>query len=128
LLKDGHLVMDSVAAGAGLAVLRVHAPTRAVHWAHELQAAFYDRGLSLSDPATIAGIAAANGLDEAAVLRDLKSGAGQAQAQADFTLARQLRVTSYPTLLFVDGDTVHPLLATGTSLSMLNQKLDVLLV
>ena len=128
LLKDGHLVMDSVAAGAGLAVLRAHAPTRAVHWAHELQAAFYDRGLSLSDPATIAGIAAANGLDEAAVLRDLKSGAGQAQAQADFTLARQLGVTSYPTLLFVDGDTVHPLLATGTSLSMLNQKLDALLV
>ena len=56
LLKDGHLVMDSVAAGAGLAVLRVHAPTRAVHWAHELQAAFYDRGLSLSDPATIASM------------------------------------------------------------------------
>lgn len=128
LLKDGHLVMDSVAAGAGLAVLRAHAPTRAVHWAHELQAAFYDRGLSLSDPATIAGIAASNGLDEAAVLRDLKSGAGQAQAQADFTLARQLGVTSYPTLLFVDGDTVYPLLATGTPLSMLNQKLDALLV
>lgn len=128
LLKDGHLVMDSVDAGAGLAVLRAHAPTRAVHWAHELQAACYDRGLSLSDPATIAGIAAANGLDEAAVLRDLKSGAGQAQAQADFTLARQLGVRSYPTLLFVDGDSVHPLRATGTSLSMLNDKLDALLL
>ncbi len=128
LFEDGYLVMDSLDAGAGLAVLRAQAPERAVHWAHELQAAFYARGESLSDPATIAGIAAANGLDEAAVLRDLESDAGQTQAQADFALARRLGVTSYPTLLFVNGGTVHQLPATGTALSMLNQKLDTLLV
>jgi putative protein-disulfide isomerase len=128
LFEDGNLVMDSLGAGAGLAVLRAQAPERAVHWAHELQAEFYSRGLSLSVPATIAGIAAANGLDEAAVMRDLKSGAGKTQAQADFALARRLGVTSYPTLLFVDGDTVHQLPATGTALSVLNQKLDTLLV
>lgn len=128
LLESGDLVMNSLDAGAGLAVLRAQAPHRAVHWAHELQAAFYGRGLSLADPATIGAIAAANGLDEAAVLRQLKSGAGTAQAQADFALARQWGVTSYPTLLFIDdGGTVHPLPATGTALSVLNQKLDTLL-
>lgn len=127
LFEDGNLVMDSLDAGAGLAVLRAQAPERAVHWAHEVQAAFYGRGLSLSDPATIAGIAAANGLDEAVVLRDLQRSAGRTQAQADFALARRLGVTSYPTLLFVDGATVHPLPATGTALSTLNQKLDTLL-
>lgn len=127
LFEDGDLVMDSLDAGAGLAVLRAQAPERAVHWAHELQAAFYGRGLSLSDPATIAGIAAANDLDEAVVLHDLKSGAGQMQAQADFVLARRLGVTSYPTLLFVDGGTVHQLPATGTALNVLNQKLDTFL-
>lgn len=127
LLGDGSMVMNSLDAGAGLAVLRAQAPERAVYWTHALQAAFYDRGLSLSDPATIAGIAAANGLDEAAVLQDLKSGAGQAQAQVDFALAQQLGVASFPTLLFVDGNTVHPLPATGASLSVLNQQLDSLL-
>ncbi len=126
-LDDGNLVMNSLNAGAGLAVLRAQAPDRAVHWAHELQAAFYSRGLSLSDPVTIAGIAAANGLDEAGVLRDLKSGTGEVQARADFALARQLGVASYPSLLFVDGDSVHQLPATGTALSALNQKLDELL-
>lgn len=127
LLKDGTMRMDSLDAGAGLAVLRAQAPDRAVDWAHALQAAFYGQGLSLSDPATMAGIAAAHGLDAAAVLRDLQSGAGQAQAQADFALARQLGVRSYPTLLFVDGSTVHQLPGTGTPLEVLNQKLDALL-
>ena len=127
LRKDGQLVMDSLDAAAGLAVLRAQAPERAVHWAHELQAAFYAQGLSLSDPATIAGIAAAQGLDAAAALRDLESGAGRAQAQADFALSRLLGVASYPTLLFVDGNTAHPLPATGASLSALNQALDALL-
>lgn len=69
LLRHGNMVMDSVDAAAGLAVLRAQAPGRAVHWAHELQAAFYGRGLSLSDPATIAGIASAHGLDEKLALR-----------------------------------------------------------
>ena len=127
LLDSGHLVMNSLDAGAALAVLRRQAPERAVHWAHELQAAFYGSGLSLSDPTTIAGIASANGLDEEAVLRDLASGAGAEQAQADFELSRRLGVTSYPTLLFIDGNTVHPLPATGTPLNVLNRELDKLL-
>lgn len=127
LVKAGDMVMDSLDAGAGLAVLRAQAPERAVHWAHELQAAFYGRGLSLSDPNTIVGIAATNGLDEAAVRRDLAEGTGHAQALADFELSRLLGVASYPTLLFVDGNTVHKLPATGTALSALNEKLDALL-
>ncbi|WP_280190531.1 DsbA family protein [Delftia sp. PS-11] len=127
LFSDGSMVMDSLDAGAALAVLRAQAPHRAVHWAHELQAAFYGRGLSLSDPATVAGIAEANGLDVAAVLHGLQSGAGKALAQADFALARQLGVASYPTLLWVDGATVRPLPATGTALGALNQQLDALL-
>lgn len=127
LLKGGQMVMDSLDAAAGLAVLRAQAPERAIHWAHELKAAFYGRGLSLSDPSTIAGIATSNGLDAAQALRDLQSGAGKAQAQADFALARQLGVQSYPTLLFVDGNQVHQLPGTGTPLGVLNGELDVLL-
>lgn len=127
VLSQGDMVMNSLDAAAGLAVLRAQAPERAVHWAHELQAAFYGRGLSLSDPATMAGIAKANGLDEDLVLRQLADGYGKAQARADFELARSLGVSSYPTLLFVDGDNVLKLPATGTLLSTLNDKLDALL-
>lgn len=128
LLNQGDMVMDSLDAGAGLAALRAQAPERAVFWAHELQAAFYGRGESLSEPATIAGIAKANGLDDALVLRQLADGSAKALARADFDLAHnRLEASSYPTLLFVDGNTVHKLPATGTSLAALNQKLDALL-
>ncbi|WP_051974712.1 DsbA family protein [Cupriavidus necator] len=127
LLRPGHTVMDSVDAAAGLAVLRAQVPERAVHWAHELQAAFYGRGLTLSDPETIAGIASANGLDEKLALRALADGSGKAQAKVDFELARGLGASSYPTLFFVDGKNVHKLPATGAALSTLNERLDALL-
>lgn len=127
LLQDGGAVLDSLDAAQGLAVLRAQAPERAVYWAHELQAAFYGRGLSLSDHGTIQEIAAAHGLDVAAVVRDLQDGSAQAQAHRDFALARQLGVASYPSLLFVDGNKVHALPATGTALHVLNEQLDVLL-
>lgn len=127
LLQEGKRVMDSQGAAEGLAALRAQAPERAIHFAHALQAAFYGQGLSLSEPTTIAGIACANGLDEAAVLRDLTGGAATAQAHADFALARQLGVASYPTLLYVNAGRIYPLPATGTALSVLNQHLDVLL-
>ena len=127
LLQRGDLVMNSLDAAAGLAALRAQDPGRAVRWAHELQAAFYGRGQSLSDPATMAAIAKAHGLDDRLVLQQLADGSAQALAQADFGLARQLGVSSYPTLLFVDGSDVHALPGTGTALSALNQKLDALL-
>jgi putative protein-disulfide isomerase len=127
LLEQGAFVMDSNDAGAGLAALRAQAPERAIHWAHRLQEAFYGRGLSLSDPGTIAGIAAADGLDADAVLRHLAGGSAHAQAEKDFALTRRLGVASYPALLYVDGDQVHQLPATGTALEVLNSRLDAIL-
>ncbi len=126
LPPQGDMLMNSLDTAAGLAVLRAQAPERAVYWAHKMQAAFYGHSLSLSEHATIGGIAAANGLDEAAALRDIKSGTGDTLARSDIELTRQLGVSSYPTLLFVDSRNVHRLPATGTALSMLNQILDTL--
>jgi putative protein-disulfide isomerase len=128
LVEQGDMVMNSLDAAAGLAALRAQAPDRAVLWAHELQAAFYGRGQSLSEPATIAAIAKANGLDDSLVLRQLANGSASAHAEADFDLAHdRLGAHSYPTLLFVDGNNVHELPASGTALAALNQELDQLL-
>ncbi|MES2742520.1 MAG: DsbA family protein [Pseudomonadota bacterium] len=123
----GTMVMDSMDAGAGLAALRELAPARAVYWAHQLLAAFYERGLSLSLPSTIAAIGAVGGLDPQAVLQRLADGSARAAALADFALARQLGVSSYPSLLFIDGATVHRLPATGATLAELNAQLTRLL-
>lgn len=127
LLQRGDMVMDSFDAGAALAALRSQAPDRALHWAHQLQHAFYIRGRSLSDAATIVDIASADGLDPQQVLRDLENGSAHRQAEADFDLAYRLGVASYPTLLYADGDQVHPLPGTGATLAALDQNLDMLL-
>lgn len=127
ILEKGSFEMDSSQAGAALAALRAQAPERAVFWAHQLQEAFYTHGLSLSEPSTISLIASKHGLDERKVLKSLADGSAQSQAEADFALARSLGVSSYPTLLFIDGNNVHQLPATGTSLAMLNSELNALI-
>ena len=110
-----------------MAALRNQAPERTIHWSKQLQASFYMHGLSLSEPGTIAAIAAANGLDEGKVLQFLADGTAQSEAEVDFALVRALGVSSYPTLLYVDGTDVHQLPATGTPLATLNGMLDELL-
>ena len=127
LLEEGSFEMNSSHAGAAMAALMLQAPERAVDWAHQLQEAFYQHGLSLSEPSTVAAIASRNGLDEVQVLRALADGSAESQAEADFALARKLGVNSYPTLLYVDGTRLHQLPGTGTSLAILNSTLDSLL-
>lgn len=127
LVRDGRFVMNSEDAAAGLAALRAQDAERSIRFAHLLQQAFYVEGRSLSDPEAIAHIAEAEGLDFAAIRSMLTDGRVHAAAQADFAMVRELGVTSYPTLLFIDGKQVHRLPATGTNLSVLNSRLDVLL-
>ncbi|GID03356.1 DsbA family protein [Pseudomonas sp. 008] len=126
-LEEGSFEMNSSHAGAAMAALKLQAPDRAVNWAHQLQEAFYQHGLSLSEPSTVAAIALRNGLDELKVLRALADGTAASQAEADFDLARKLEVNSYPTLLYVDDTRVHQLPGTGIPLAILNSTLDSLL-
>jgi len=127
LVKAGTTVMNSLDAAVALAVLRTLEPDRAIHWAHQLQQAFYEDGLSLSEHATIARIAAEGGLDREAVLRRLQDGAAVAAAQADFELARTLGVSTYPTLLLIRGEDVERLPTNGQGIDELNRRLDMLL-
>ncbi len=104
LIADGSFVMDSLDAARGMAVLRQAAPERAVELAMAVQAAFYQDGLSLSDPDTFTGIAAAAGLDTPEAGAALTAPAARLAAEADFRQAAALGAQAYPTLLAQDGD------------------------
>jgi putative protein-disulfide isomerase len=99
LVADGTFVMDSDAAAVGFAALRAEAPDRALELAGAMQHAFYVDGLSLSEPETYRALARAAGLEAGAVLARLRSAETRAAAVAGFARARELGVTSYPTLL-----------------------------
>lgn len=124
LLAQGTFVMDSTAAAEGLAALRAQDEPRGIALFHKMQQAFYEDGRSLSDPETYAGIASDMGLDPDRTQQLLESGEAARLAQGDFARARQLGVSTYPTLLVVDGDRVQRLPATGTALDVLNRELD----
>lgn len=127
LVAEGGFVMNSADAAAGLVALRVLAPERGIHFAHRLQEAFYLHGRSLSDPDTIVDIAASEGLDTTRVRGLLAGEHARKEARSDFSLARQLGVSSYPTLLFIDGARVHNLPATGATVEVLNARLNELM-
>lgn len=127
LLADGRFVLDSVAAGAGVAALRHQAPERSIELAGRVQEHFYVRGLSLSAPATFASVASEAGLDPDRTLELLASGEAQNMALSDFTEARQLGVTSYPTLLVVQGGARIQLPATGSTVPEMTGALDAAL-
>lgn len=127
LLAEGSFKMNSEDAAVGLAALRAVAPERGIHLAHRLQEAFYLNGQSLSDPTTIVDIAASEGLDTGQVQSLLAGEYARKEALSDFTLARQLGVASYPTLLLIDDAQVHSLPATGATIEVLNARLDALM-
>jgi putative protein-disulfide isomerase len=123
LLEQGTFVMDSAAAAAGLAALRSQDERRSMEFFHELQQAFYAEGRSLSDPETYAQIATATGVDPERTKQMVASGEALTLAQVDFTMARAVGVSTYPTLLLVDGNHVHRLPATGSTLEVMNREL-----
>lgn len=127
LVQQGDFVMNSADAAAALAALRAQAPEHAAHWANKLLEAFYFGGLSLSEPKTVADIASNAGLNAELAVQQFLDGSAHSRGKADFVLAKNLGAVSYPTLLYVDGPSVHQLPATGASLETLNAKLDGLL-
>jgi putative protein-disulfide isomerase len=126
LIADGSFVMDSEAAARGVAALRQVAPSRAVELATALQRAFYADGHSLSDPATYSRLAAAAGLDAGAVLAAFQSPRSQAEAELDFRRAAALGVTSFPTLLALDGQHVTVLARGHATAGQVDQRLAAL--
>ncbi|MEK6288607.1 MAG: DsbA family protein [Acidobacteriota bacterium] len=127
LLREGSFVQDSAAAAAGLAALRDQAPDLSIEFISAMQRAFYRDGLNLSDAATLAMIARDYGLDSERVVSFFTGPEGVAAAQQDFSFARELGVSSYPTLLVRRGEVVSRLPSVGNSPAALTRRLDVAL-
>ncbi|WP_327696712.1 DsbA family protein [Streptomyces sp. NBC_00459] len=103
-ISRGTTVLDSAAAGAGLAALRDQPGISELDAAEAVQRAWFVDGRSLSDAEVYRDIAGELGLDADAVTAAYSSPSGRVKARADFRALRRLRVLSYPTLLL---DTPH---------------------
>jgi putative protein-disulfide isomerase len=122
LLDEGTFVMDSEAAGRGLAALRQAAPERAAELAIAMQQAFFHHGSSLSDPETYRTIAKDFDLDADAVVAAFENTSGE----ADFALAARLGVNGYPTLIAVRGSEMFALARGHATVEEVEQRLAAL--
>ncbi|MDX8031078.1 DsbA family protein [Lentzea sp. BCCO 10_0856] len=123
LIADGSFVMDSEAAARGLIALRQFAPDRAAELAVAMQKAFFHDGLSLSNAKTYRMIADAFGIDSDAVVGAFKN----AEHEADFNRAAQLGVSSFPTLLAVQGNKAFALARGHSTADEIEKRLTALL-
>lgn len=124
LLREGSYVQDSEIAAAGLAALRDQAPDLSIEFISAMQRAFYRDGLNLSAAETYAMIARDYGLDSERVVSFFTGPEGVAAARQDFSLALELGVSSYPTLLVRRGKVVNRLPSVGNSPEALTRRLD----
>jgi putative protein-disulfide isomerase len=127
LLREGSFVQDSEAAAAGFAALRDQAPDLSIAFISAMQQAFYREGLNLSDAETYAMVARDYDLDSERVVSFFTGPEGAAAAQQDFSLARELGVSSYPALLVRRGEIVSRLPSVGNSPEALTRRLDAAL-
>lgn len=103
LVMEGSFAMDSSDAARGVAALRaLSAPSGMPSVIRTLHEAFFIHGLSLSDPQTIAWVAAREGLDPDEARRGYLSPASETAAREDLAMAAELGVSGFPTLLVAD--------------------------
>lgn len=112
LLADGTWVSDSEPSVRAVVVAREQGGDDvALDLSSRLSDALYQGGVAPEDPSTLAGAAAAVGLDPEAFLAAWVSPEAARATQDEMERARALGVTTYPSLLLRVGDAAVPLVA-----------------
>lgn len=105
LLAEGSYVSNSEPPCRAILVMQQLAPERAYDFADALPETFYVHGRPLDDPAVLAELAAAQGVDPAEFLRRWQSDEARTELQRAFAATRASGLTTYPTLLYQNGGT-----------------------
>lgn len=113
LLQQGSFISSSYHAATGFSYLRDLAPaSQHLALAAAMQKAFYQEGHSLSDPATYLNIAQDHDLPIQELENQLSAAFQQTQApHPDYLKARELNITTYPSLLLEKAGQLYDLRA-----------------
>lgn len=97
-LERPGFVYDTEPACRAVVAVRALAPERALAYFRRVQRAFYDEGHDVTAPAVLAELAEAEGLDRAAFLAHFASDSVRADTALDFSTAREMGVSGFPTV------------------------------
>lgn len=128
VLEQGDLVMDSLHAAAGFAVLKDQVASRLwIKLAKALQEAFYHQGQSLSVLATYQGVAERFGLDPVVIGQQMASAWAEGSKLDDVAQVRAMGVPGFPTVLLEKDGRFYDLRRGASSLEELERNYQVLL-
>ncbi|GHA58791.1 DsbA family protein [Pontibacter akesuensis] len=105
-------VYDTEPACRATVTVRYLQPEQEFEMAAAVQSAFYARNNDVTKPAVLASIASTFGVDEDTFLEKFESEEMKEKTQQDFTIAKHLQATAFPSLYLLNGTNIH-LIARG---------------
>ncbi len=105
-------VYDTEPGCRAVVTMRYLMPEAELQMADAVQRAFYANNQDVTDPNVLAGVALQFGVDEATFLEKFASDEMKEKTQQDFTIARHLQATAFPSLYILNGTSIH-LLSRG---------------
>lgn len=100
-------VYDTEPACRAAVTMRYLAPEKELEMAEAVQSAFYAKNNDVTKPEVLASIAYRLGVEEEAFLEKFNSDEMKEKTQQDFTIARHLQATAFPSLYLLNGTSIH---------------------
>ena len=98
-LERPGFVYDTEPACRAVVAVRTMAPARALVYLHRVQSAFHAEGQDVTSPAVLADLAQTLGLDRAEFLATFGAASAKSETALDFSTAREMGVSGFPTLV-----------------------------
>ncbi|MFD2516021.1 DsbA family protein [Pontibacter locisalis] len=100
-------VYDTEPACQSVVTMRYLAPEKELEMAEAVQHAFYAKNNDVTRPEVLASIAYQFGVEEEAFLEKFNSDEIKEKTKQDFTIARHLQATAFPSLYLLNGTSIH---------------------
>ncbi|ARS34923.1 DsbA family protein [Pontibacter actiniarum] len=100
-------VYDTEPGCRAVVTMRYLMPEKEFDMAEAVQSAFYAKNNDVTKPEVLASIAATFGVEEDAFLEQFVSQEMKEKTQQDFTIARHLQATAFPSLYLLNGTSIH---------------------
>lgn len=123
--EESDWLPNSLKPAIALSIIKKHKPTSSLVFANDLQTSLFAEGRDLTDDEAYRHLLEKYDLDADDFYKQLHSEEMADAARYDFALAKQLQVTSFPTVLLQESESKFHLMAKGyTDFETLSKRLN----
>lgn len=100
-------IYDTEPGCRAVVTMRYLKPEREFAMAEAVQQAFYAKNIDVTKPEVLASIASSLGVEEEVFLEKYVTAEMKEKTQQDFSIARHLQATAFPSLYLLNGTSIH---------------------